>query len=324
MSMVIFWSLLIFVFSFLLVRIADFVVHSLRKFSLEFSSSAFSVSAVLVALGSCLPEIVVAVTSALENKSSLSVGNIIGSSVANISFLVGFVAVVFGKVGVNAPFFKHDLKFVFLSLGIFLLLAIDDTLSKLDGVILLFSYLFYLKVFLAQSGREKHLSFGRHLFVPHFPEGYIFDFKFWEEIARIVLGFGGLLFSAWIIVKAAIELTSFLDFSFFAVGFILIAFSTMLPELAFSIRAIRDRENSMFLGGVLGSIIANFSLVVGVIALLSSNKIVIFDSYLRSLLAFLLLFILFGSLVGHKSSFSRKGGFVLLFLYFSFLFLEFF
>ncbi len=322
--MVFLWSALILVFSFLLVRIADLVVHSLRKFSLEVSSSAFAVSAVLVALGSCLPEIVVAVTSALEDKSSLSVGNIIGSSVANISFLVGFIAVIFGKVGVRTPFFKHDLKFVFLSLAIFLLLAVDGSLSRWDGIVLLFSYFFYLKVFLSQSGREKHLSFGRHLVLPHFPEGYIFDFKLWKEIITIILGFGGLLLSAWIIVKSAIELTSSLNISFFAVGFILIAFSTTLPELAFSIRAIKDRENSMFLGGILGSLIANFSLVAGTVSFLNPNKIIFVGSYLRSILVFVLLFILFGSLVMRKGSFERKDGFILLFLYFAFLFFEFF
>lgn len=84
-----FWFFFNLVLFFFLVRIADFVIHSLRKFSLKISTSTFAVSAVLVALGSCLPEIVVAVTSAFEDKHSLSIGNIIGSSVANISFLGG-------------------------------------------------------------------------------------------------------------------------------------------------------------------------------------------------------------------------------------------
>lgn len=318
------WFLLILFFSFFLVRIADFVIHSLRKFSLEISTSTFAVSAVLVALGSCLPEIVVAVTSAFEDKHSLSIGNIIGSSVANISFLGGIIALVFGKIIVNTPFFKHDLKFVFLSLAIFILLSIDGNLSKFDGIILFLSYFFYLGVFLSQSGREKHFSFGRHLVLPHFPEEHVFDFKFWEEVVKIILGFGGLFLSAWIIVRSAIELTSFLEISFFAVGFILISLSTTIPELAFSIRAIRDKENTMFLGGVLGSLVANFSLVAGVIALFSSSRVFIFDSYLRSLLVFLLLFVLFGSLVMHKGKFVRKDGFILLFLYFTFIFLEFF
>ncbi len=264
------WFILILFFSFLLVRIADFVVHSLRKLSLKVSSSAFALSAVFVALGACLPEIVVAVASAFENKSSLSIGNIIGSSVANVSFLVGFIAVIFGKVGAHAPFFRHDFKFVFLSLAVFLLLAIDGNFSKLDGLVLLFSYLFYLKVFLSQSGREKHLSFGRHLATPHLPENLVFDFKLWEELFKMILGFGGLLLSSWVIVKSAIEITSFLNISFFTVGFILIALSTTLPELAFSLRAIKDRENSMFLGGVLGSLIANFSYWSGF--LFKSNK----------------------------------------------------
>ncbi len=321
--MIFLWFFLILFFSFLLVRIADLVVHSLRKFSLEVSSSAFAVSAVLVALGSCLPEIVVAVASAFENRSSLSMGNIIGSSLANVSFLVGFLAVIFGRVSANTPFFKHDLKFVFLSLGIFLILAIDGSLSKFDGLILLFSYFFCLKVFLSQSGREKHLSFGRHLALPHFPEVYIFGFKLWKEFAKIILSFGGLLLSAWVIVRSAINLSSFLNISFFAVGFMLVGFSTTLPELAFSVRAIKDRENSMFLGGVLGSLVANFSLVAGIISFLSPTGVIFLDSYLRSILVFILLFILFGSLVMHNGSFGRKDGFILLFLYFAFLFFEF-
>ena len=188
------WLFLILFFSFFLIKVADWIVHLLRKFSFRLSASPFVISSILVALGSCLPEIVVAATSSLEGRASLSLGNILGSSIANISFLLGFLAVFLGGVSLRAPFFKHDLKLVFLSLGFFLFLIIDGSLSKIDGLVLLLSYLFYIRVFISQSGRREHISFGRHLLPYHPSKVLALDFRLVEEIIKIILGFGGFYF----------------------------------------------------------------------------------------------------------------------------------
>ncbi len=154
-----------------------------------------------------------------------------------------------------------------------------------------FGYLSYIKVLASQSVvRKEHVSFGRHLLPSHFPAVYLLDFKLVEEVAKIVLGFGGLLFSAWAVVKSAIGLASFLNISFFAIGFIFIGMSTTLPELAFSVRAVKDKETPMFLGGLLGSLITNFTLVVGIVSFLSKTDILFPAAYLRVTIIFLLFF----------------------------------
>jgi len=93
-------------------------VHSLKKISLRLKISVFAISAILIALGTCLPEIVVAVTSALGGRAALSLGNVLGANIANISLVVGLSAFLLGGVNIRAPSLKKDLRLVWLAVAL--------------------------------------------------------------------------------------------------------------------------------------------------------------------------------------------------------------
>jgi len=119
-------------------------VHSLKKISLRLKISVFAISAILIALGTCLPEIVVAVTSALGGRAALSLGNVLGANIANISLVVGLSAFLLGGVNIRAPSLKKDLRFGLAGSRLAYFLMADGVLSRVDGLILILAYLGYL------------------------------------------------------------------------------------------------------------------------------------------------------------------------------------
>lgn len=298
----VFWLLVLFVFSFVIIKTAGFIIRLLRKIALRAKVNIFFVSAILVALGTCLPEIVVAITSALEGRPSLSLGNVIGANIADISLVVGLSAFAFGGVNVRAPFLEKDLKTVWLAFLLFIILMIDGKISRVDGLILIFAYIGYIVAFLSEGERrQEHLSFFRHPLKPFNNNLNNFDFRLARELVKLFLGLGLLLFSAEILVTSAVKLTSFLNFSIFDIGLVFIAIGTTLPEMAFSFRSIKDDQPSMFLGNILGSLITNLTLVVGIAASLEPIVVGSFSNYAISILSFVVLFFVFGHFLKSKN-----------------------
>ncbi len=323
--MVFLWLFLLLVFSLILIKAADWAIHSLKKISLRLKISVFAVSAILVALGTCLPEMVVAITSALDGRAALSLGNVLGANIANISLVVGLSAFLLGGVNVRAPSLKKDLRSVWLVAALLLFLMTDGILSRVDGLILILAYLGYLISFLTTvpSLSEEYASFGRHLFQPHFNHFNQLNLKLAKELIKLVAALGVLLFSAEMVVRSVVNLTSFLNLSIFDIGLVFVAIGTTLPELAISVRSIKDNQPAMFLGNILGSLIANWTLVIGIASFIQPIAVVPLNHYLTAVFVFIILYIIFTHFLRRKMRLEIWEAGVLLFFYLVFLFFDF-
>jgi len=318
------WFFSLVLFSLILIKTADFAVHSLRKISFKLKVNVFFISAIVVALGTCLPEIVVAITSSLEGRPSLSLGNVLGANIANVSLVVGLSGIILGGVNLRVPNFTREVNSIWITAFLLILLMLDGVISRVDGLILISAYAVYITLFLSEGGsKEEHLSFGRNFFKPHFEFVNNIDFKLTEELVKLFISLGVLLFSAEMIVKSAVNLTSFLDFSVFDIGLVFIAIGTTLPELAFSIRSIKDHEPSMFLGNIFGSLIANWTLIIGVAALISPIVVESVIHYFVPLFSFAIIFVAFRYFLKSKNRLERWEAVVLLSFYIIFLIVEF-
>ena len=314
----------LFSFSILLIKASDAVIISIRRISRKTKTGIFALSAVILALGTSLPELFVGITSAMEKSSNLSLGVVLGSNIANISLVAGLSALVMGKVGVHGKFLKKDIAMALLSgvLPIFLLL--DGSLNKVDGFILLAVYAAYATGFFRSRYEEIAKEHKKENFIYRFLRKFSnIDTKITKESARFFMGIALLLFSANMIVKITNLLAGFANIPIFVVGLILLAIGTSLPEVAFSFRSLEDHQPSMFFGNLLGSTIANSTLILGVTSIIYPIEGVVFDEYMVAAAAFLLIAILFWMFVKSKSRLDRKEGMVLLLLYLILTILEF-
>ncbi|MBI2010563.1 MAG: sodium:calcium antiporter [Candidatus Chisholmbacteria bacterium] len=312
---------LIIFFSLLLAKGTQVIVRSLHRLAERTRLGTFGLAAFLVALATGLPEIFVAVTSALEGVPELSLGNVMGANIANLSLVIGLAALVGGSVGVVGEFLRQDFFTAFLAASLPMLLLLDGTLGRIDAVVLLTIYVIFNVATLWKEPAYRQ----RRRIIP----SYRFFSKLanWDtdkEVVWIIVGSGVVLFAAQMLVSTAIKLAAVIHVPEFLVGLFFVSVGTTLPELSFGIAAIRRKEVGMVYGNVLGSVVANATLVIGLAALISPIKLQKgFSEYLLATMAFVVVFSLFWVLAYSKKKLTRGEGLVLLLVYLGFILLEF-
>lgn len=321
--MTILFIFLILLFSSILIKAADWVIVAIRRLS-EGAGSAFAISAVILAIGTSLPELFLGVTSALEGSPNITLGVVLGSNIANVSLMTGLAALIAGTVHVKGGFIKRDI-WIALGAGIMpILLVIDGELTRVDGFILLAAYGAYASSFF----RMRFLRIAKE----QRKEGVVYRFlqRFYNvgaarrgELGRLFVGIALLLFSADMIVRISEALAVEAGVPIFVIGLVLLAAGTSLPELAFSIRSLGRKNSSMFFGNILGSTIANSTLVLGVVAVIHPIKIFAANQYLVAVAAFVIIFLTFWYFIKSKRRLERWEAGVLLLLYFIFVVMEF-
>lgn len=313
---------LIIIFSFVLIKSADIAVIALRRITR--GASVFGISAVLIALGTSFPELFVGVTSALEKSPNLSFGVILGSNIANIALIGGMAAFITGKVEVHGEFLHRDVWIAFIASLIPLVLALDGNLNEVDGIILILIYLAYAISFF----KRRFLEIGNQNIDGKFFLRFIrkvnhMESKKTKEFGRLFVGIVLLLFSADIIVRFSSLLAGHLNISVFVIGLFILAIGTSLPEFAFSLRSLEDNQPSMFFGNLLGSIIANSTLIVGLVSIINPIKIIAIDHYLIAAAFFVVTYLTFYFFIRTKHRLDRWEALSLLLLYLVFVVVEF-
>src|SRR3989344_742188 len=315
--------LLIVILSLILIKSAEMVIVAVRRIARSITVGVFGVSAVILALGTSLPELFVGITSALEGSPNLAFGVILGSNIANTALVGGFAALFVGKVLVHGEYLKRDVAIALLAGISPMFLALDKSISRVDGLILLMVYFAYTTGFFKRRFEEVGKKQAEEKFVYRF----VREFKTIEsikakEFGRLFLGLALLLFSADMLVRFSSQLASLANIPVFLIGLFVLAIGTSLPEFAFSIRSLEDHEPSMFFGNILGSTIANSTLIIGLTTLISPLEITGFNEYVTGVVAFFVIFLTFWFFIKSKHRLDRWEAGVLLILYFIFVVVE--
>jgi len=320
---ILFYLLLIFGFSLLLIKATDVIVVNLKGLSDKTKVGRFAITSFLMALATSLPELVVCLAAALDNQSNLALGNVIGSNIADLSLVIGGAALIGGAVAVRGLFLRRDVFYAFLAGSAPMVLLFDKSLTRMDGLILLLLYGFYINwVFKERQerlagtrGEEEGLV--RRLLRQMSHRGTQ------KEVGWLFLGLAMLLFAAEMLVRLASKMAIAFNLPLLLIGLFLVAVGTSLPELAFSLKAIRKHESSMVFGDLLGSVVANGTLIIGLAALISPLRIQAFDEYLLATIAFVVIFGIFYLFIRTKHRLERWEGAALFGVYLIFVLLEF-
>lgn len=309
--------LLIFAFSLLLLKSTGWVVSSLTYFSRLTGLGKFSLTGLVMALATSLPELSIAIAASIAGNSGLVLGNILGANIINLSLMVGGGAVIAGAIHANGRFLKTDAFYAFLAGALPLLLLVDGRLGRPDGMILILAYFIYN----AAVFRED--SAGRKTGVVHRIFSHLTDKNTDAKIWWFLLGVIGMVIAAGGIVRSASTIAADLNLPILLVGLFLVSLGTTLPELAFEIRSLRAGQSSMALGDLMGSIVANATLILGLSAairpiILGSGS----ASYLTATIAYALAFLAFYLFVRTKHRLDRWEGAALVGLYCIFVLIE--
>ncbi|MEW6295265.1 MAG: sodium:calcium antiporter [Candidatus Diapherotrites archaeon] len=251
----VFYQLLIIIFGFVLIaKSANEIIKSLIRVAGYLGFTEFAISFLLVGVISVMPELVIGVMSAVEGTPSFGLGIIFGSNIADLTLIIGTVALLSKSIKLHSSTIKQA-KFLVLLIALPVLLLWDSELSRLDGLILLLAFLFYIYRVVKLHGPSVQP------FIKKKPDIF---FEFTVLLVCLIVVF----ISGNMITHAGKELSSILFLPLFFVGIIL-AVGTCIPELAMAVQASRKKHAELGFGDIIGNVFADCTGTIGIIALIS-------------------------------------------------------
>lgn len=315
---------LLLTFSLFLIKAAEWVIVSLRRIAKKTKVGLFAISAIILAVGTSLPELFVGITSALEGLPEVSLGVVLGSNIANTALITGIVALVLGKINVHGEYLKRDVLIALLAGLLPLGLMADGILGRVDGLILLFVYASYTAGFFKDKFNEITNEQNKESFFYKFlREMNHINFDVTKEYARLFFSLAILLFSSEVIINSTQNLAGLIGIPIFVISLVVLAVGTSLPELVFSLKSVKNGELKMFFGNLLGSTIANSTLIVGLTSVINPIKIVTFADYRNAIITFIVIFLLFWFFIKSKHRLDRWEALILILIYLIFIVVEF-
>jgi cation:H+ antiporter len=290
----------------LLIWSADLFVTGASATARNLGVSPLVIGLTVVGMGTSAPELLVSAIASLGGNPGLAVGNAIGSNITNIALVLGATAVV-APLWVHSSIIKREYPLLFIAtLLAVLLLAFDNHLGLLDGILMILTLIAIMTWVVhrsLQQSKQAQLSAEIDPLTSEFeheiPEGMAMQKALLLLLAGIIL----LLASSKLLVWGAVNIAGFFGVSDLVIGLTIVAIGTSLPELAASIVSVRKGEHDIALGNIIGSNMFNILGVLGIAGLL--QPALLDDGVLvRDLLIMVVLTIaLFIMAYGHK----RKG-----------------
>jgi cation:H+ antiporter len=255
--MIIINLILFFIFLFIAIKSADYSIKYSSRIAKILKFPEFLVSFFIIAIISVLPEATISIISSFNKMSELSLGTLLGSNIADLTLVFGIVALVSSKgIKVKSKILKNNFYYLILLL-IPLLLGLDGNFSRIDGLILIIiGGIFFYKIY--HESKRFHKKFNDTK-----KEPILNSFFF------LILSLTCLIIGSYFTVEYAKKVVLETKIPEILIGITLIAFGTCLPELIFSIKAVKKNHDELVLGDVLGTVITDATIILGIVILIS-------------------------------------------------------
>ena len=241
----------------LLYKGSEWMVKGAASLALSMLVRPIVVGLTVVAFATSAPELLVSVIAAIKGSAGVSLGNILGSNVANIGLVLGLSALIRPLV-VDKTLVRREIPYMIGASGVFWVMCLDGGIGRVDGVILLAGLAFFLIWGIITAKEKNQTGVGRQTAKESKRLFYIF---------LILIGTAGLVIGASLVVRAAIFIAKEFGLSEVFIGLSIVAVGTSLPELATSVVAGVRGEHDISVGNVVGSNVFNICMVIGTIGL---------------------------------------------------------
>lgn len=240
---------------------AEGLIRGASALALRIGITPLVVGLTVVAFGTSTPELVVSLKAALIGNSSISLGNVVGSNIANIALILGIAAII-RPLDVHANVIRREIP-IMIGISILLvLLLIDGELGLVDGIVFVLGIVIYTVVNIMMARKEKNAEVEKE-----FKEGLKTKLGVPISVIMILVGLGLMILGANYFVNSAIEIAKSIGVSDAIIGLTIVAVGTSLPELITSIVAAYKNESDIAIGNVVGSNIFNILGILGITAI---------------------------------------------------------
>jgi len=294
----------------IIVKSADLIIKSTSNMAKEFGVTEYFIGFAVIAIGTSLPELVTAIFGSIAKQSNLILGDLIGANIIDATLVLGLMAIIGRRIRIEGSMFRTFDETLFMTLGIVLLpliLGLNGVISRLEGIILLIAFGFYIFRLIK---REETFRHKKHIIIKEIR----------KDIIIFCLALPLLLFSAKFLVSSAVEIANALNISTYIIGITVVALGTTIPELTVETRAILKGKRGIGFGNVIGSIIANISLILGIAAII--NPVIFMPTIFITAALFMITSTFVALLFLQKKEVTWKEGLALVLIYLTFIISE--
>ncbi len=240
----------------------EWLIRGASALAFRLGLPAMTIGLTVVAFGTSAPELVVSLDAALSGANDVSVGNVVGSNIANVALILG-IAALLRPMAVRLKMIQLDAPLmVAISLALVLVLA-DGQASRLEGALLFAGLVAYVAYTLWRARRQPGMLRASR------DNASLVQLSLRMSLLYTLAGLGLLVAGGHLLVVAAVDLATVLGMSQATIGLTIVAVGTSLPELATTVIASLRRQGDIAIGNAVGSNIFNILCVFGVTAIVT-------------------------------------------------------
>jgi cation:H+ antiporter len=293
---------------FLIIKGATLSTKYSFRIAESYNISKYVVGFFMVAIISIIPETLVSINAALQNVSAMGLGTLFGSNIADLT-LIFAVTILFARrsLKIESKILKENVVYPFILL-IPIILGIDGFYSRWEGLALVLAGVVFYALSFKKEQRAR----------PAPREVVVISSNKRLDLIYLIIGLVLLLVGSHFIVNSGIEIATMLNLNKAAMGMLFIGLGTTIPELSFCLSAVKSNRDSLAIGDVLGTVLADATIVIGILALVNPfafpRKII----YIAGLFMVSAAFVLF-YLMRTGKSLTRSEAFLLIFFWVLFI-----
>lgn len=313
-----FISIILIIIGFvLLVKGADFLVDGASKLAKRFHIPEIVIGLTIVSMGTSMPELFVSITSAIEGHSDMAIGNVVGSNIVNLLFILGLSAIV------KSIAFKRETRLIEIPLClavsiIFMIVCnIGQDITRVEAIILLALFIMFIIYTIVMSFKGE--EFDKEDNVEEEKDNDKSKNSALKDIVFIILGVVALKFGGDLAVNNAVNVAQILGLSEKIIGVTILAIGTSLPELVTSVSSAMKGKSDIAIGNIIGSNIFNMLFIIGVSALI--NPITYNISYNKDMIILIIGTVILSlfPLIPPKNKMSRMNGIIFTIMYLAYM-----
>ncbi|MFT5196386.1 MAG: cation:H+ antiporter [Cellvibrionaceae bacterium] len=241
---------------------ADWLVAAAVRIARKLGVSPLFIGLTIVAIGTSAPEFAVSISSAARDEISISVGNIIGSNIFNLGFILGGLA-FFMIIPTTRKLVVRDGGMLIATTALLVLFFMDGVMYWWEGVTFLTILVIYIGwLIYQQEGNDEELDAA--------------EFK-WTDVLLLLVGIGTVIVSSQYFVTSASTIAHFFGISEYVIGVTIVAFGTSAPEIATSVVALIRGDTDISAGNLIGSNLFNQLGVLGMASIITPGRSMVID-----------------------------------------------
>lgn len=315
-----FISMLLIALGFvLLIKGADYLVDGASNVAKKFHIPEIIIGLTIISIGTSMPELFVSITSAIDGYPDMAMGNVIGSNIVNMLFILGLSAII-----KSIPF-KKETRLIeipicfFVSVIFFIICVIGQDVSRIDAGILIFLFIAFIIYTIVMAKKGEEFDKEENSEKSQEEEKNRGKLSTLKDVCAIIIGIVALKFGGDLAVDNAVNVATILGLSEKIISVTILAIGTSLPELVTSVSAAAKGKSDIAIGNIIGSNIFNMLFIIGTSAAI--KPIVYNMSYNKDMIIMLVgtLVLALFPVIPPKNKMSRMNGIVYVLMYLGYM-----